>query len=110
HTAYLFFRELLLGGLSRVNVELIVAATPVEGNFLQWVFLTFTPIPTYVTGLIMILSVLGFAFYASVFMKNTDERIASLVPSKKLAVVSAALLVWGILSLSGITKFIYANF
>ncbi len=109
-TACLFFRELLLGGIGRVNVELIVAATPVEGNFLQWVFLTFTPVPTYVSGLIMILGVLGFAFYASVFMKNTDERISSFVPSRKLAAACAALLVFGILSLSGISRFIYANF
>ncbi len=109
-TAGAFLAELFTGGLPPVNIEFIAAATPAEFNILQWLILTFTSLSTYYTGMVLILSVLAFAVFASIRMKNTDERIAAFHPSAKLCAVSTALLVFGILSLSEISKFIYVNF
>ncbi len=109
-SAHAFFEELFTGGIVPVNIEFIAAATPAECNILQWLVLRFTTLSTYYTGMIIVLGLLLFALIASIFMKNTDERIAKFVPSGKLAALTTFLLVMGILSLSEISKFIYVNF
>ena len=109
-TAHAFFAQLFAGGFIPVNIEFIAAATPAECNILQWLVLQFTPFNTYYTGMVMVLGILLFALVASIRMKNTDERIEKFQPSGRLAAASASLLVWGILSLSEISKFIYVNF
>ncbi len=109
-SAHAFFSELFTGGFVPVNIEFIAAATPSGCNILQWLVMQFTPLSTYYTGMIIILALLIFALLSSIFMKNTDERIAAFQPSARLAAVSALLLVLGILSLSEISKFIYVNF
>ena len=109
-SAHAFFAQLFTGGFVPINIEFIAAATPAECNIIQWLVMKFTPLSTYYTGMVMILAILAFALFASIRMKNTDERIETFHPTKKLAAVSASLLVWGILSLSEISKFIYVNF
>lgn len=109
-TALAFYKELFTGGLSPVNIEFIAASTPTICNILQWLILEFTSINTYYSGLVIIMALLIFALYASVFMKNTDERIESFKPSKGLIIVCTILLVLSILSLSEVSKFIYVNF
>ncbi len=109
-TAHAFFKELFTGGLVPVNIEFIAAATPAECNILQWIVLRFTTLSTYYTGMVIVLGLLLFAVFASVCMKNTDERIETFKPSGRLVAATTFLLVMGILSLSEISKFIYVNF
>lgn len=109
-TAHAFFAQLFAGGFVPVNIEFIAAATPNACNILQWLFMRFTPLSTYYTGMVIVLSLLGFAVFASVKMKNTDERMDHFKPTGRLAAACSILLVLGILSLSEISKFIYVNF
>lgn len=110
NTTAAFFKELFTGGFVPVNIEFIAASTPTQFNIIQWLFLEFTTVSTYYTGLVIILGVLIFALLASIFMKNTDERIDDFTPSGKLICACTVLMVLGILSLSEISKFIYVNF
>lgn len=51
-----------------------------------------------------------FAFFAALNMKNTNERIETFKPRFSLAFISASLLCYAILSLSGVSTFLYFNF
>ena len=51
-----------------------------------------------------------FAFIASVFMKNTIEKMAIFQPDKKRSVCTAVMLFWCIMSLTGVSTFLYWNF
>jgi alginate O-acetyltransferase complex protein AlgI len=52
----------------------------------------------------------AFSLFAVVFMKNTNERIAAYKPRTTSALITAGLLIWSILSFSGVTTFIYVGF
>ena len=52
----------------------------------------------------------GFAVFASVRMKNTSEKLDSFRPKIYQSLICAFLLVWSILSLSGVSTFLYFNF
>ncbi len=109
-TAHRFFGQLFTGGIVPVEALFVVASTPPEFKTLQWLISAFTPLDIYYTGSIIVIGVLAFSVFASICMKNTDERIESFTPSRRLAIVSALLLVLGILSLTAFSKFIYVNF
>ena len=51
-----------------------------------------------------------FAFFAILCMKNTQERVEEFKPSTRNAIISAVLLVMSIISLSGVSTFLYFNF
>lgn len=51
-----------------------------------------------------------FAFIACVFMKNTDQRVTVFRPSFKTGLVTFILFVYSVLSMSGISTFLYVNF
>ncbi len=53
---------------------------------------------------------LAFAMYASVGMKNVHGRLRSFRPTGGVAFVAVALIAWSVLSLSGVTTFLYFNF
>ena len=54
--------------------------------------------------------IIAFALFASIFMKNTNERLDKFKPNIRTAIVSAILLAYSIVSLSGISTFLYFNF
>lgn len=110
NTALTFYKELFTGGLVPVNIEFIAASTPSMCNIIQWLILEFTSINTYWSGLVIIMALLLFSLYASIFMKNTDERIETFKPSGRLIAACTVLLILSILSLSEVSKFIYVNF
>lgn len=93
-----------------VDIKLIAAATPAEANLLQWLVQRAHNGSPYYSGLIIILLALAFSVFAGTVMKNTQERIRNFKPSKSLLTVTVLLLVWSVLSLSEISKFIYVNF
>jgi alginate O-acetyltransferase complex protein AlgI len=51
-----------------------------------------------------------FAFYAILCMKNTNERIEEFQPTNINAINIVIFLVWSLISLSGISTFLYFNF
>ena len=51
-----------------------------------------------------------FSLFAVVFMKNTNERLDSHKPTMRSAIISIVLLVWCILSFSGVSTFVYLDF
>ena len=58
----------------------------------------------------MCLLFVAFALVASIQMKNTDERLACFRPRFSTMVVCAFLLVWSLLSFSGVSSFLYVMF
>lgn len=42
--------------------------------------------------------------------KTLDERLAKRIPNKKMALLSAMLLFWSLISLTGVTTFLYSDF
>jgi len=52
----------------------------------------------------------AFCMYASVGMKNVHERLAVFKPTFGRAAVAVVLILWSVVSLSGVTTFLYFNF
>lgn len=61
-------------------------------------------------SLIMPIALFVFAFVASVFMKNTNQRITNFKPTAPKALLTSCLLVWCIMSFAGVSTFLYWNF
>lgn len=62
-----------------------------------------------IPGLVFVLFLLGVLF-ACVTMKNTQEKVKSFQPTTGKMLVTLSLLFWSVVSLSGISEFIYFNF
>ena len=64
-------------------------------------------------GLVTAIAIIGlfvFAFVASVWMKNTNERIISFKPTYPKALLTTGMLFWCIMSFAGVSSFLYWNF
>ena len=59
---------------------------------------------------IIISGIFAFAFIASTFMKNTNERIQDFRPTLLKSICSAAVLFWCTMSFAGVSSFLYWNF
>ena len=59
---------------------------------------------------IVILAFFLCALLGAVFLRNTNERLADFRPSAPLALLSAGLILWSIVSLTGVSVFLYFNF
>ena len=66
----------------------------------------FIPYP----GVLIPLALFAFSFIACVFMKNTVEKTKEFKPSVRTAFSTVVILIWCILSLSGVSSFLYWNF
>ena len=51
-----------------------------------------------------------FSLFAVIFMKNTNERLAVHKPTVRSSLVAIVLLVWCVMSFSGVSTFVYLNF
>lgn len=100
------FKRLLLGGAGGVSPEFtsLFLFQPVEAivNVLHLPVAQIAPV--LMGGLLL------FGTIASIFLKNTQERVESSPYGGKLSAACAVLLVWSVLSFSGVTSFIYVNF
>ena len=52
----------------------------------------------------------SFALFASVFMKNTNERILTFKPTYPKVLLTSVMLFWCIMSFAGVSSFLYWNF
>lgn len=66
----------------------------------------------YIPKFIIILPIglFAFAFFASAFMKNTNERVLTFRPSYPKVLITSGLLFWCIMSFAGVSSFLYWNF
>ncbi|MBR4719963.1 MAG: MBOAT family protein [Lachnospiraceae bacterium] len=105
-----FLRQLFSFKMIPVNIELVAEATPDEMQFLQWFILNSSGKTPYLSGCIIIIGFLLIASFISVYCKNSTEWLASLKLSGRTAATTVILLIMSILSLSGVSEFIYTNF
>ena len=61
-------------------------------------------------SVVTIVGLFVFAFVASVWMKNTNERILAFKPSYPKALLTTGMLFWCIMSFAGVSSFLYWNF
>ena len=97
-----FFRQLINFNGIKPDVELLktmfVGGFELLGRF----------IPKF--NIITVVGIYAFAFIASVFMKNTNERTLSFKPTYPKALLTTGLLFWCIMSFAGVSSFLYWNF
>ena len=105
-----FFRQLFSHSLVPVNIELVAKATPDEMQFLQWVILTGLDYTPYYSGCVIVIGFLLISVFISMYCRNATERLVSLKLNRRTSATTVILLVLSILSLSGVTEYIYTNF
>lgn len=109
--ANLMIKELFSFRMNAVDPNFAVYALPAELEIVPWLLNKFTQVKnTYMFNAVVNVAIVLFGLFASTKMKNTDERVAEFIPSKKMVAVTVLLLIWSIMSLSNVSNFIYVNF
>lgn len=93
-----------------VNPEYLSAVMTAEFEAVSWVLGNFSKDLANLYGYILFAVFFFFAVYASVKLKNTNERLIAFKPDTKRLLVSSFLLMWSVISLSGVSTFLYFNF
>lgn len=93
-----------------VNPEFISAVMTAEFETVSWLLGNFSQSLADMYGYTLFAVFFIFAIFASVKLKNTNERLLSFKPDTKRLIVSSFLLVWSVISLSGVSTFLYFNF
>jgi D-alanyl-lipoteichoic acid acyltransferase DltB (MBOAT superfamily) len=109
-SAAAFFRQLFSRNLIPINIELAAQATPDEMQFIQWLIYKGLGETPYYSACVIIIAFLLLSVFISMFCRNTVERISALCLRKGTVISTVLLLVLSILSLSGVTEYIYTNF
>lgn len=105
-----FIKQLLSFRMLPVNIEMVTGATPDEMQFLQWLIFTRSGNAPYISACIITIGFLLIASFISIFCRNSTERLAALKLRGRTVATTVILLVMSILSLSGVTEYIYTNF
>lgn len=97
-----FFRQLVHFAGVKPDIELLktmyVGGFELLGRF----------IPKF--SIVTVVGLFAFAFIASVFLKNTNERTLAFKPTYSKALLTTGLLFWCIMSFAGVSSFLYWNF
>ena len=105
-----FFRQFTNFKSIPVNIELVAAATPDEMQLFQWLILSSGNKVPYLSGCIIIIGFLLICTFISMYCRNSTQRLKTLKLSRLTVLTTVILLVMSVLSLSGVTEFIYENF
>ena len=105
-----FFRQFINFKNIPVSIELVAKATPDEMQLLQWLILNSGNKAPYLSGCIIIIGFLFICTFISMYCKNSQKRFETLKLSGLTVATTVILLVMSIISLSGVTEFIYENF
>ena len=105
-----FMKQLVSMKFTALDQMLVVNATPAECEFIQWTIQQFNPRMPYYSGAFMIILLLVFACFASIFMKNTHERLKEFTICRKNVLITVVLLSLSILAMSEVSAFLYVNF
>lgn len=100
------FKRMLLGGFGPVSTGFSDAFLIQPVKSLVHVL----NLPAGNLTLFLMVALLLFGVIASVLWKNTQERVESSKYGWKLSFACMVVLVWSLLSFSGVTSFIYVNF
>lgn len=104
--ALLLWKQLFRFDFGAVHASMSNAVLITEFDVLMNNALSFAQLPTWLPLVLLT----AFCFYASTGMKNAGERLAVFKPSFGRALVTVVLIGWSVLSLSGVTTFLYFNF
>ena len=100
-----------LGNIFRMDLGPLDLYLTEHFDLVEFLWLRLQIMPTQARwNLMMCLLFVAFALVASIQMKNTDERLACFRPRFSTMVVCAFLLVWSLLSFSGVSSFLYVMF
>ena len=102
--AWKFYERLFSFRGGEVDLSILGDITP---SFLKFaVYLVSFPYSNYIIPVIFI----AFALFASVFMKNTNEKTAAFKGGRLRAAGCALLMAMSVLSFAGVSSFLYWNF
>ncbi|MCR4615045.1 MAG: MBOAT family protein [Clostridiales bacterium] len=96
-----------IGGIDRAFFKAITTA---EYDLVSRVIEKILPAAVPLFGYVLMFAMLAFAVFASTRMKNTNERLAAFKPGFIPMAVMCVLFVWSVISLSGVSTFLYFNF
>ena len=109
--ANLMIKELFSFKFTAIDANFAVHAFPAELEIIPWICNKFTSIKnTYFFSAAVNVAIVAFGMFASIKMKNTNERLESFKLSKGQLAVTVLLLVWSVMSMSSVEGFIYVNF
>ena len=97
-----FFRQLVHFAGIKPDIELL--KTMYVGGF----ELLGRLIPKF--SIVTVVGLFAFAFVASVFLKNTNERTLAFKPTYPKALLTTGVFFWCIMSFAGVSSFLYWNF
>ncbi len=106
--AHLLFARLFAGGVGGVSenfIEIFGELTEVRALYRLGLGWLFTAAP-YLPLLLFLAAVLA----AAVWMRNTQEKMERFTPCARTLFVTSVLMAWCVLSLSGVSEFLYFNF
>jgi len=93
-----------------VGNALLLTVKTSEFALIERILGKFVPSFSSLYGYALLAGMFGFAVFASAKMKNTNERIELFNPNFIRCIISCLLTVWSIISLSGVSTFLYFNF
>jgi len=109
-TAKFIFDQLFSGRFIPIDINIIAASIPTEGQLIQWIVLNYFPNMTYYSGCAVILILIVLALLLSTVFKTCREQVRDFKPTAMRIFTTVILFVWSILSLSQVSEFIYVNF
>lgn len=93
-----------------VGESFLSSVKTAEFAFAEKIAGMFVPALGSVFGYVLLAVLLGFAVFASVRMKNTNERIENFKPTVPRCILICVMTAWAVISLSGVSTFLYFNF
>lgn len=109
-TAKDIFKQLFTGGFTPINVNIIAACIPAEGQLLQWITLQLAKDFVSYSGIVIILFLIILALILCTLTKTAKERCDAFVAKRSIVFTTVILFTWCVLSLSQVSEFIYVNF
>lgn len=93
-----------------VNPELINTFMTAEFSAISWILGKVSSVLAGGFSYVLFAAFFIFALVASTKLKNTNERLQTFKPNAISAAVSVVLLIWSVISFSGVSTFLYFNF
>lgn len=109
-TAIEIFKQLFSGRFIPVDINIIAASVPTEGQLLQWIVLNYAPAYTYYSGCAVMIGLMLIGLLLCTIGKTAAEQVKDFSATRGRILLTVVLFTWSILSLSQVTEFIYVNF
>ena len=110
HDANQMIAKLFAFQFSTVDDGFLTAVTTSEFGLIQRVLEKVLPAAASLFGHVLLTTMLGFAVFASTRLKNTHEKLTVFKPNLLRTAITCVLFIWSVISLSGVSTFLYFNF